>query len=82
MFSRYRKRIEALIADTLARQVAVQIDTENAHGRGELGRPLTHLGTSEEGDIEEEDQVDFEWPEDQDRPSFQALVVSYKRRDR
>jgi hypothetical protein len=62
-----------------------QTDTENAHDSGELGRSLTHLGTSEERDIEEEvenDQVDFEWPEDQDRPSFQALVVSYKRRDR
>jgi hypothetical protein len=85
MFSRYRKSIESLIADTLARQVAVQIDTENAHDSWELGRSLTHLGTSEERDIEEEvenDQVDFEWPEDQDRPSFQALVVSYKRRDR
>jgi len=56
-----------------------QTDTENAH------RPLTHLATSEEEDIEEEvqnDQVDLEWPETQDRPSFRALVVSYKRRDR
>ena len=60
-------------------------DTENAHGRGELGRPLSRLATSEEEIFEEDienDQLDLEWAEAQDRPSFQSLLVSYKRRDR
>jgi hypothetical protein len=100
-FSKFRKGIEALIADTFAHQIALQIESsthrerEDAHGSGEvghvLGRPTfnhqaTFLEGGEKGQEFEEDaqneQLDFEWIESQDRPSLEALVATYKRRDR
>ncbi len=57
----------------------------------ELGRPPPkHQATFlEGGEIEEEieeevqnEDLDFECMDAQDRPSFEALVVSYKRRER
>jgi len=66
-------------------------DTEDASGRVEVGRPpLNHQATFLEGgekeaeiekDVENE-HLDFEWIDAQDRPSHEALVASYKRRDR
>ena len=57
----------------------------------ELRRPpLNHQasfleGEEKEADIEkdvENEHLDFEWIDAQDRPSHEALVASYKRRDR
>ena len=96
-FSKFRKGIEALIADTFAHQIALQIESsthrarEDAHGSGELGHPpfnhqATFLEGGEKGEEFEEDaqneQLDFEWIDSQDRPSLEALVATYKRRDR
>jgi hypothetical protein len=107
-FSKFRKGIEALIADTFAHQIALQIESsthrewEDAHGSGEVGRevggevgpssrpPFNHQATFLEGGEKGEEfeadaqneQLDFEWIESQDRPNLEALVATYKRRDR
>ena len=66
-------------------------DTEDASGSVELRRPpLNHQetffeGGEKEAEIEkdvENEHLDFEWIDAQDRPSHEALVASYKRRDR
>jgi chromosomal replication initiation ATPase DnaA len=83
-FSRFRRRIESLIADTFAHEITVQIGVES-------GRPPPNDQTTfrEGRDIETEieegfqkEDLDFECMDAQDRPGFEALVVSYKRRDR
>jgi hypothetical protein len=65
--------------------------TEDASGRLELSRPpLNHQaifleGEETQAEIEkdvENEHLDFEWIDAQDRPSHEALVASYKRRDR
>ena len=64
--------------------------TEDERGLVDKGRPPpNHQATFLEGEIEEEieevvqnEDLDFECMDAQDRPSFEALAVSYKRRER
>ena len=65
--------------------------TEDERGLVDLGRPPPNRQATflDGGEIEEEieevvqyEDLDFECIDAQDRPSFEALAVSYKRRER